>query len=601
MGGREPFAFAVDPSPFRTDHHRRRIVLPQIDGGQERLCAGPFIEPDTVGGWIVQGVGETDGILDIGGAQPARLFARLARNALPALHAFVCAGRQTLLAPVRLNRHDPGDAELCRLFHRPFEPLEFDQRQVQCYAGKFGAGRDLFDHAEPDQVLASSFNRSQPGAFIVGDFELLARLDTEHPRQVMSVLACDFSLTFANVIDEEAAACHVPCLIHLWRAAIEDGRLVNMTTRSVRIILALRIEIENWETRMKPLCIARLSLFLALAGTAASSLPAQTPVTEAEDGYHFKYWEGSFHNLAYTEWWYFNLYDPGTDTQAIFSYQVLDPSNLAKLGAGALGAVVYQGNNIVPEYDFYPLKSFTASYSAANVTLGSNMISVVGANTYYVTGASRDGRLSWNLFYQREDTSWFAGTHVNVGSAPWEQMSWLLYMPLAKVTGTLTVDGQTSAIDTFGYHDHNWGQWNFAGDNWNWAQYSQSGLAFDLGDFPGNPVGRARIEIAGKEVVFSASEYTFTHTKWAFDKQHNLFYPVQSIFTGENGDLKAVILMDVQKTEPLSTGPPPAAVIYEQPTHFTGSVTLQGQSASSPISFEGDGFKEYTATTSATQ
>jgi hypothetical protein len=180
-------------------------------------------------------------------------------------------------------------------------------------------------------------------------------------------------------------------------------------------------------------------------------------------------------------------------------------------------------------------------------------------------------------------------------------MSWLVYMPRAKVTGTLTVDGQTSAIDTFGYHDHNWGQWNFVGDSWNWAQYSQPGLVFDLGDFPGNPVGRARVEIAGKEVVFSASEYTLTHTKWAFDKQHNLFYPVQSIFSAENGDLKAVIVMDVQKTEPLSSGPPPSAVIYEQPTHFTGSVTLQGQSASSPILFEGDGFKEYTAATSATQ
>ena len=493
-----PIIIAAESS-FRRSMAVKSGFAPGRSSSQTRWVDGSF-----------RASGKRMDILDIGGAQPARLFARLARNAPPALHAFVRACRQTLLAPAGLNRHDARDAEFGSFLNRPLEPFEFDEREVECYAGKFGAGGDFFDDVEPDQVLASSFNRSQPGAFIVGDFELLARLDPQDPCEVVSVLACDFSLTFANVIDEEAAACHVPCLIHLWRAAIEDGRLVNMTTRSVRIILALRIEIENWETRMKPLCIARLSLFLALAGTAASSLPAQTPVTEAEDGYHFKYWEGSLHNLAYTEWWYFNLYDPGTDTQAIFSYQVLDPSNLAKLGAGALGAVVYQGNNIVPEYDFYPLKSFTASYSAANVTLGSNMISVVGANTYYVTGASRDGRLSWNLFYQREDTSWFAGTHVNVGSAPWEQMSWLLYMPLAKVTGTLTVDGQTSAIDAFPAITITTGDNGTSrACNWNWAcEYSQSGLAFDTGRLSGKSRRKGRIEIAGKEVVFQRKRIT---------------------------------------------------------------------------------------------
>jgi hypothetical protein len=49
--------------------------------------------------------------------------------------------------------------------------------------------------------------------------------------------------------------------------------------------------------------------------------------------------------------------------------------------------------------------------------------------------------------------------------------------------------------------------------------------------------------------------------------------------------------MDTQSTDPLATGPAPSLVIYEQPTHFTGTIT-QGQNTAT---FAVDGFVEYTA------
>lgn len=352
---------------------------------------------------------------------------------------------------------------------------------------------------------------------------------------------------------------------------------------------------------MKTRRLCRLLSVAALFGIAALPAFSQAPVPAADDAYHFKYWEGSELNALYNEWWYFNLYDAKDDIQAIFTYQVADPLNLTGEGGGDLTAVVYQGSNIIPESDLYPLSSFTASYTAANVTLGSNAISVPGANTYYVTGASMDGRLSWKLYFDRDAPSWFAGARMNVASASWEQMSWLLYMPRANVYGTLTIDGTTYNIDCSGYHDHNWGQWNFITVDWNWAQYSQPGLTFDLGDFIGNPNGRASIDVAGQRVVFPASQYSIVHTKWAYDSQNMVYYPTQSVFTAQNDSVKAVIVMDVLKTAPLSTGPPPALVIYEQPSHFSGAITYQGQPASSAILFEGDGFKEYTATVTASQ
>jgi hypothetical protein len=175
-------------------------------------------------------------------------------------------------------------------------------------------------------------------------------------------------------------------------------------------------------------------------------------------------------------------------------------------------------------------------------------------------------------------------------------MSWLLYMPRAAVSGTLTIDGQTYRMESSGYHDHNWGEWDFNAINWNWAQYSQPGLTFDLGDFVDNPNGRASFDLWGKRVVFSASDYKLVHTEWGLDPLTNLSYPTQSVFTAERNDMQIRIVMNVQKTVPLSAGPPPALVIFEQPTHFTGEITINRHWLPIKIPFEGNGFKEYTAT-----
>lgn len=328
-------------------------------------------------------------------------------------------------------------------------------------------------------------------------------------------------------------------------------------------------------------------------------LMAQAPVTEATDAYHLQYWANSSYLFAYNEWWYFNLYDEKDDVQAIFTYQVADPTNLTGEGGGDLTAVVYQGGNLIPESDLYPMSAFRASYSAANVTLGPNEIAVTGPNRYTISGKSQDGVLAWNLQFDRVADSWFADDRTQVTPEAWQQMSWLLYMPRAHVTGTLTVEGHTYKVDCSGYHDHNWGEWNFEAVLWNWAQYSQPGLDFDLGDFVGNPNGHAAVDIAGQRTVFSKDQYKLTHTKWAFDPVNNVSYPTQSVFTANNGDVKVNIVMDVQKTAPLATGAPPSLVIYEQPSHFSGTVTIHEGWLPIKIAVDGNGFKEYTATSSA--
>ncbi len=338
--------------------------------------------------------------------------------------------------------------------------------------------------------------------------------------------------------------------------------------------------------------IPTLSVLLLGSGAFAQS----SAVSKTDDAYHLFYWLPTSHLADYTEWWYFNLYDSSNNVQAIFSYLINNPFNLsgglAPLGISEMGAVAYTPGGIVTEADIYLTPSFSAQYAEANVNIGKqNAISVVDKDTYQISGATRDGRISWNLSYKREAPSWYAGSRFSVAADPWQQMSWLLYMPRAMVRGVLIVDGSTYKVAAPGYHDHNWGEWNLNGVPWNWAQYSQPGLTFDLGDFPQKPGGVASIELAGQRFVFESGQYTLTHTQWAFDPTNNLPFPTQSVFHASNGTASVDVTMDVIQTDPLTTPiPPPKAVIYEQTVKYTGQAWINGKT----VNFSGNGFKEYT-------
>jgi hypothetical protein len=341
------------------------------------------------------------------------------------------------------------------------------------------------------------------------------------------------------------------------------------------------------------LAIAMLLLALNAPGQAQN-------VPEASDAYHFRYWQATANLANYTEWWYFNVYDSSNNVQAIFSYLVNNPSNLPGglflVGISEMAAVAWTNNGIVSETDAYFANSFAAAYDKANVQIGNNAVTAVAPDTYEIEGATRDGRIHWDLTYRRTAPSWYAADRVNVASLPWQLMSWLLYMPAASVSGTLTVDGTAYNINASGYHDHNWGEWDLTGVPWNWAQYSQPGLTFDLGDFPDKPDGVASIEVNGQRYVFKHGQYSLTHTAWAFDWSHLLFYPTQSIFLADNGKAKMTLTMTAQRTDPLSAPLPsgvPNAIIYEQTATYSGQVSIEGDSTS----FTGNGFKEYTALT----
>ncbi|MBI3950619.1 MAG: hypothetical protein HY314_09210 [Acidobacteria bacterium] len=352
--------------------------------------------------------------------------------------------------------------------------------------------------------------------------------------------------------------------------------------------------------RIKPFVLVALSgLLLTNPSGFAFFAPAQE-VTLADDAYHYRLWADGRHDGNFIEWWYFNLFDAQQQVQAIFTYFITDPEDRTGHGLAQVAAVAYTPPGIASEIDVYSPNQFSASYNQADVQIEGNTIRVIDGNAYRIAGTSRDGRLSWDLVYGRQAEPWFAADRMGVGKLAWEQMGWLIYMPGATVTGRLQIDGQVYTINAPGYHDHNWGEWIFTNALWNWAQYSEPGLAFEMGDFIDKPVGVASIDFQGRRTVFTKDQYELTHTRWTFDSDNRKRYPLETTLRAENDTRRLILTMQAIVTHPLRGDLPlplPDAIIYEQTARYEGQLwekNTEGQWVLS-ASFDGNGFKEYTA------
>lgn len=344
-----------------------------------------------------------------------------------------------------------------------------------------------------------------------------------------------------------------------------------------------------------------VALVLVSAPVFAPVAPAQD-VLPIDDAYHYRFFANGRHDRNYVEWWYFNFFDARQGVQAIFTYFIADPEDLSGRGLAQLVSVAYTSQGIVGGVDVYSPDSFSASYAQADVQIDANAIQVIDRDTYRVVGASRDGRLSWDLIYVRDAASWFAADSLEVGRLPWERMSWLIYMPGAEVSGRMVVDGQVYAIAARGYHDHNWGEWVFPNALWNWAQYSEPGLSFEMGDFINQPAGVASIEFQGDRTVFTKEQYQLTHTRWAFDVENRKRYPTETRLRADNGTRRLALTLRAIRTHPLRGHLPfplPDVIIYEQTAQCEGQLWEKNAAGEWVllVSFDGDGFKEYAART----
>ncbi len=344
-----------------------------------------------------------------------------------------------------------------------------------------------------------------------------------------------------------------------------------------------------------------LSLALLAGSAAGPAARAQSDgVSPVDDAFHYASWSGGTYDATYTEWWYFNFFDARSGVQAIVSYFVTNPANLGGRQRAQLVAVAYTAQGVVSETDLYAPGAFSAGSQQADVTIGEALMRLGDDGAYRVSGASRDGRLSWDLIYAADVEPWLAADRAAIGSMPWERMSWLVYMPRARVTGRLTVDGRSFEIDAPGYHDHNWGEWFPPDALWNWAQFSDARVALEMGDFIGRPTGAVSVDFDGRRTVFTKGQYWLLHTRWGLDGRNGVWYPTETLLVAGDDTRRVFATIRTIATEPLRAGLPapiPDVIVYEQTARYDGMLWEKDQTgqwvASTPL--RGDGFKEYTA------
>lgn len=170
----------------------------------------------------------------------------------------------------------------------------------------------------------------------------------------------------------------------------------------------------------------------------------------------------------YKEWQHFCLLDQSNDLHAIFNL------NLARrMGKGpgveaarALVAVWEQAHGWSGELDTIPPSELGLERRRIDMRLGRTQLRFDGT-AYDLQVTSRRGTIQAALAFRPLVAPMMMRNNTPVGQG---HINWLV-VPRLAVDGTLRVGDRTYQVQgAQGYHDHNWGRWNWGDDfAWEWG------------------------------------------------------------------------------------------------------------------------------------
>lgn len=336
--------------------------------------------------------------------------------------------------------------------------------------------------------------------------------------------------------------------------------------------------------------LSAVIIFLSCGSMAAES-------SLKDDAYH--YMHNGIDDQLYNEWWYFN--GISNDTQFFFNYFLGDPENITGLRKIRVVALVLEDGR-QPILGIHDSRGFGGDRSNPLIDIDQSGFSALNESTYRISGSISDIMvgmpIQWDLTYRSAVSPWFATpVQMHVGHIKGDWMKWLVYMPSANVTGTITIDNETRSISAVGYHDHNWGRWAFNDAQWNWAQVSapEDGFSLTLGDVLGEQRNTILgIKYAGENIKFTGKQVRLSYSDFALDPFTARMYPTAYNVEADNGDYILNLRIDVLKNTPLPVyypKPMPSYLVFEQISMFNGS--LKSEKGTS-YSFDRMGFSEYT-------
>lgn len=347
-----------------------------------------------------------------------------------------------------------------------------------------------------------------------------------------------------------------------------------------------------------------LRLHNAMLRKISSQQPLATPVpphvagqrTATDDAFHYKYYAGFPEIFWYVEWWYFNFTDKTSGRSGILTFAIFNPGDVDFLAVASLNAIVFDSQgNLVSAMDYFPGSDLSASYDKADVTLADNQITVVDASTYTVKARTKDGRIAFDLTYRSADEPQLLADKVR-GYESWEISSWLVWMPSARVTGSVSVNGERIDLTgATGYHDHDWGIWAIPLRTWSWAAFAapDKDMALDIGFHAAFQQSTAYFRYRDQRLFFP--KFDAQQDGW---QSWNTFwtYPTRMTFSAvdSTGQYKIELAWQVTASSALWKYP---LIVFEQTAHYTGTFfKKEGSNWTAVTTIDERGFCEYTDT-----
>jgi hypothetical protein len=338
--------------------------------------------------------------------------------------------------------------------------------------------------------------------------------------------------------------------------------------------------------------IAMVALLLSGVGWAVDASPK-------DNAYH--YMSNGVDDQLYNEWWYFDVADNDTQFQVV--YLLSDPDNISSARKIQVQAVVMQDGlaNIMGQHHS---RGYGGDRNSPMFDIDKSGFSSEEEPNLRVWGEALDSAtgdpIRWDLVYQPMASPWFSiPVQVHIGHLKGDWIKWLVYMPSAQVTGTLTMGNSTRSLQGTGYHEHAWGRFALSD-----LQITRGSVSVPLDGFSlvfAEILGEQRaaflgIEKDGKSIAFSDKQIKldYSNANYSFDNMTATIFPAAYNVVADNGDYTLNLTVDVQKSAAttLDNQPPmPSVLIFQQVSILQGTLVSK---SGERYSFQDEGFSGFT-------
>jgi len=172
--------------------------------------------------------------------------------------------------------------------------------------------------------------------------------------------------------------------------------------------------------------------------------------------------KGSMNNGLFVEMWYFELYDEVNQVEFAIMCCIDNPAN-SRFGkifgfarsSDIMCCVAFDDRRNAENDMYFP--TFDANEDVLRVNIGDAVfLEAIDDQTIHLHGESKGVGCNFDLQFTRDFPELDAMKTV-ISKRKNDNFWFYANMPRARVTGTVTMDGETRSVDCHGYHDHDWG------------------------------------------------------------------------------------------------------------------------------------------------